>query len=127
MLVLDGGHNPDGVAKLVESAAELWGNKRIGVVYAAMKDKDYPSCIGALGKLGAAFYATTVPDMERALAAENMAAAARQARWRNEVIKSFENPLDAIAEASQYNDVVLVCGSLYFIGWVRSRARGTAR
>ena len=37
------------------------------------------------------------------------------------MIKFFVNPLDAIAEASQDNDVVLVCGSLYFVGWVRSR------
>ena len=120
--MLDGGHNPDGVVKLAESAAELWKNKRIGIVYAAMKDKDYPACIGALNKLGAAFYATTVPGVERALTAANIfaAAVASGMQWRGDV-QSFENPLDAIAEASQANDVVLVCGSLYFIGWVRSR------
>jgi len=127
LLVLDGGHNPDGVAKLVESATELWKNKKIGIIYAAMKDKDYPACIGALNKLEAAFHATTVPGVERSLTAANIAAVAQKMQWRTEV-QSFENPLDAIAEASQGNDVVLVCGSLYFIGWVRSRvARSGAR
>ena len=123
LVVLDGGHNPDGVAKLVESAAEIWGGKRIGIVYATMKDKDYPACIGSLSKLGTAFYATTVPGAERALTTKNVAIAACEAGWRSEVIKSFENPLDAISDASQDNDVVLVCGSLYFIGWVRSRIK----
>jgi dihydrofolate synthase/folylpolyglutamate synthase len=123
LVVLDGGHNPDGVAKLVDSAAELWAGKKIGVVYAAMKDKDYQACIGTLNKLGASFYPTTVPGMERALTAESNAAAARESLWRNEVIKPFENPLDAIAEASKDNDVVLACGSLYFIGWIRPRLK----
>ena len=117
LVVLDGGHNPDGVAKLAESVTELWGDKKIGVVYAAMKDKDYPACIKNLGKLGAAFYATAVPGTERSLAAEEAASAARKELVRG----AFENPLDAIAEASQDNDVVLVCGSLYFIGWARPR------
>ena len=120
LLVLDGGHNQDGVVKLVESAAELWRDKKIGIVYAAMKDKDYPACIKALNKLGAAFYAATVPGLERALTTANIVAVASEMHW-NSSVKSFENPLDAIAEASQDNDVVLVCGSLYFIGWIRSR------
>jgi len=127
MIVLDGGHNLDGIAKLVESFVELWGNKRIGLVYAAMKDKDYSACIGVLDKLGASLYATTVPGMERALKATDIAAAASEMKWRG-CIKSFENPLIAIAEASQNNDVVLVCGSLYLIGWVRPELkRLTAR
>ena len=120
LVVLDGGHNPDGVAKLVESATELWGEKKIAVVYAAMKDKDYPACVENLNKLEAAFYATTVPGMERSLPADGAANTAREMQWRTEV-KSFGNPLDAIAEASRDNDVVLICGSLYLIGWVRSR------
>jgi len=120
LLVLDGGHNPDGVAKLAESAVELWKGKKIGVVYAAMKDKDYPACIGAINKLKPEFYATTVPDVARALSVPEITAVASKMQWRSDV-KPFENPLEAIAEASNDNDVVLVCGSLYFIGWVRSR------
>ncbi|MCL2010259.1 MAG: bifunctional folylpolyglutamate synthase/dihydrofolate synthase [Synergistaceae bacterium] len=117
LVVLDGGHNPDGVAKLAESVTELWGDKKIGVVYAAMKDKDYPACIEILGKLGAAFYATAVPGAERSLTAEDAASAPRKELVRG----AFENPLAAIAEASRDNDVVLVCGSLYLIGWARPR------
>jgi len=86
-----------------------------------MKDKDYPACLSAINKLGAAFYATTVPEMERSLTAERLADAAMAAgTWRGNV-KAFANPLDAVAEASEENDVVLVCGSLYFIGWIRSK------
>jgi folylpolyglutamate synthase/dihydropteroate synthase len=43
--------------------------------------------------------------------------------WRNGAANAagFENPLDAVAAASKENDVVVVCGSLYLVGWVRSR------
>jgi dihydrofolate synthase/folylpolyglutamate synthase len=120
MIVLDGGHNVDGVKKLAASLAEIWGHKKMGIVYGAMKDKDYPSCLKILNGLGVAFYATCVPGMERSLSADNAAKAAGNMTWRNPVA-GFENPLDAITAASKENDVTIVCGSLYLIGWVRSR------
>jgi dihydrofolate synthase/folylpolyglutamate synthase len=120
LVVLDGGHNLDGVKKLAESVAELWGHKKIGVVYGVMKDKDYPECLDVLEELSAAFYATCVPGMERSLSSEGVAEAARRKHWRN-TVAAFANPLDAVAAASRENEVVVVCGSLYLIGWVRSR------
>jgi dihydrofolate synthase/folylpolyglutamate synthase len=137
LIVLDGGHNLDGVEKLALSLAEIWGNKKMGIVYGVMKDKDYPSCLKILNGLGAALYgaklygaklygaalyATCVPGMERSLSADKVAEAAKGMTWRNRVA-AFENPLEAVAAASKENDVTVVCGSLYLIGWVRSRLR----
>ncbi|MDR3231245.1 MAG: bifunctional folylpolyglutamate synthase/dihydrofolate synthase [Synergistaceae bacterium] len=125
-VVLDGGHNLDGVTKLVESLAELWGDRRIGLVYGVMKDKDYPACLeilnGLRGSNGEApsFCATQVPGMERSLAADVLAERARQMKWTG-AVEGYENPLDAIERASGENDVVVVCGSLYLIGWVRPK------
>jgi dihydrofolate synthase/folylpolyglutamate synthase len=119
LVVLDGGHNLDGIRKLAESVTELWGDKKLGVVYGVMKDKDYLECLDVLARLGAAFYGTCVPGMERSLSQEEVAEAARSKHWRN--VTGFENPLDAISAASQENEVVVVCGSLYLIGWVRSK------
>jgi dihydrofolate synthase/folylpolyglutamate synthase len=85
-----------------------------------MKDTDYPECLDVLAELDVSFYATCVPDMERSLSPEGVAEAARRRQWRNAVAE-FENPLDAIAAASRENEAVVVCGSLYLIGWVRPR------
>ncbi|MDR1730961.1 MAG: bifunctional folylpolyglutamate synthase/dihydrofolate synthase [Synergistaceae bacterium] len=127
ILVLDGGHNPDGVEKFAESLASLWGDKKIGIVYGVMKDKDYPACLGILNGLkekgsAPALYATCVPGMERSLKPGALAEYARQMSWRNEV-DAYDDPLDAIDRAREENDVVVVCGSLYLIGWVRPRLR----
>jgi dihydrofolate synthase/folylpolyglutamate synthase len=122
LIVLDGGHNRDGVSKLAESVYELWGRKgkKIGIVYGVMKDKDYPSCLSILNGLGASFYAACVPGMERSLTASALAEASRRLEWAN-AVDAFENPLDAVERASEENDVVLICGSLYLVGWIRPR------
>jgi dihydrofolate synthase/folylpolyglutamate synthase len=122
LIVLDGGHNRDGVTKLAGSVRGLWGGqgKKIGVVYGAMKDKDYPSCLNILNGLDVSFYATCVPGMERSLTAAALAGEARRLTWRG-AAEPFENPLDAVKRATAENDVVLVCGSLYLIGWIRPR------
>ena len=70
--------------------------------------------------LDAAFYGTCVPGMERSLSPEGVMNAAGRRQWRN-TVEGFEDPLDAIAAASRENEVVVVCGSLYLIGWVRPR------
>ncbi|GHS93849.1 bifunctional folylpolyglutamate synthase/dihydrofolate synthase [Synergistales bacterium] len=129
MLVLDGGHNTDGVTKLSESAKDLWGDKKIGVVYGVMKDKDYPACLETLNGISKnmSFYPTCVPGMERSLKAQALAEAASKFVWRNKTdgrLNAFDNPTDAIARAldkTEDNDVVLVCGSLYLIGHVRGK------
>jgi dihydrofolate synthase/folylpolyglutamate synthase len=122
LIVLDGGHNRDGVSKLAESVRELWGEKgkRIGIVYGVMKDKDYPACLNILNGLGASFYAACVPGMERSLTASALAEEARRLKWAN-AVEAFESPLDAVERASGENDIVLLCGSLYLIGWIRPR------
>ncbi len=122
MIVLDGGHNLDGVTKLAESLSELWGNKKIGIVYGVMKDKDYAGCLRTLNGLTPAFYATCVPGMERSLPPDLLADCTRSMTWRNPV-SSFADPLEALDAAVAENDVTVVCGSLYLIGHIRPRIR----
>ena len=126
IVVLDGGHNPDGVAKLTESVGEIWKNERIGIVYGVMRDKDYPECLRLLKGLKSSLYATSVPGMERSLPAGELAVFANSMGWKNEV-PGYDDPFDAVEAASLHNDVVLVCGSLYLIGWIRPFLTGNRR
>ncbi|MBR1486978.1 MAG: bifunctional folylpolyglutamate synthase/dihydrofolate synthase [Synergistaceae bacterium] len=136
LIILDGGHNYDGVKKLCESVKNLWPdivkNKKLGVVYAAMRDKNYLGCLELISKeLKPAFYATTVPGMSRALAPDELLNAAKneEFEWLNkfDIIQkinpeSFENPLNAIKKALSENEAVLICGSLYLVGWLKRNA-----
>lgn len=145
LIILDGGHNRDGVEKLVQSVSELFlaanfeedgehgkrckterinFSRRIGVIYAAMRDKDYQGCLAVLNTLkNAAFYATAAPGIARSLPENDMFEAAKKFSWRNDKnLKAFKSPLDAVNHAiDDKNEVILICGSLYLIGWIRPR------
>lgn len=122
LVALDGGHNRDGVEKLVRSVAELWPGEKMGVVYAAMRDKEYEACLSLLSGLKPALYVTEVPGMARCLSAGELREAAKSFSWRGEP-RAFASPLEAVQAALDENDGVLVCGSLYLIGWIRPRLR----
>lgn len=123
LVVLDGGHNEDGVRKLVESVRELWPGRRVGIVYAAMRDKEYGACLSLLQGLSPALYVTAVPGLSRSLEPAGLLKAAEGFSWRNAPCP-FDSPLDAVEAATAENEVVLVCGSLYLIGWIRPRLQG---
>ena len=120
LIVLDGGHNLDGVKKLCASVRELWPERKFAVVYAAMKDKDYAGCLGVLsGVLGPKLYAACVPGMARSASPEEILRAAEKFSWGNQP-EGFTSPGEAIRRAvDDGNESVLVCGSLYMIGWVK--------
>jgi len=118
-LVLDGGHNPDGIRRLAESLTAIYGEKRVTIVYACMKDKDYPECISLLRKAGARLVCTTVPGSERAASPETLAETAETKGWIPSSVKAVSDPLDAVRFSESFNEGTVCCGSLYFIGFLR--------
>ena len=120
LIILDGGHNYDGVKKLCESVKTLWPGKKFAVVYAAMKDKDYSGCLELLSEnLKPSLYTATVPGMARAAKPEELLQAAENFKWAN-LPEGFNLPVDAVKKAlSDNNDGVIICGSLYLIGYVK--------
>ncbi len=121
-VILDGGHNFDGVANLCKSVNELWPDESVGVVYAAMRDKDYSGCLGLLSKeLHPKLYITTIPEMARAAKPDELLSAAKGLAWKN-TPEGFSLPEDALNRAvHDENNVVLVCGSLYLVGYIRGK------
>jgi len=120
-LVLDGGHNPGGVEKLTESLAAVYGGEKIGVVYGCMKDKAYPECLALLRKVCSRLYCVEVPENPRSARPELLAKAASDFGWSPEEISVLHDPLEGIRTARLSNEVVVCCGSLYLIGYVKSR------
>lgn len=126
-VVLDGGHNYDGVANLCRSVRELWAGKNIGVVYAAMRDKDYSGCMGLLSsELGPKLYVTTIPGMARAAKPDELMRASRDFVWRNQP-EGYAFPEEAVKKAvNDGNELVIVCGSLYLVGYIRGKLLGAS-
>ena len=122
LVILDGGHNFDGVRKLVQSLRDIYPHKNLGVIYAAMRDKDFRGCLELLSEnLNPSIYFTTVPDMKRALTPDELLKAGKDFNWRNNP-QAFILPEDALNQSlNDKNDVNIICGSLYLIGNVREK------
>lgn len=114
-LIIDGGHNIDGIKALKQSLLSL--EKPIVLVIAMMEDKSYEECICEILPIADAVFATEI-DMMRCLAAEEIS----RIGFDNGV-KTFvvNEPIQAVKQAlERYKDsVVCVCGSLYLAGEVK--------
>lgn len=114
-LVIDGGHNPDGIRALKRSLAA--DGRPVILVAAMMEDKSYAECAAELSECAEYFIATEL-DMPRCLKAERL-------------LECSSAPGEAIAEPSEAvkkalsmaggKKLVCVCGSLYLAGEIRSK------
>ena len=118
LILMDGGHNEDGIAKLVKSVNKIFKfSSKIAVVYAAMRDKDLSGCLSHINKLNASMFLTEVPENKRSASIQELESIAGKFNWKE--ILYFKEPLDALNAAKIDNDLVIICGSLYFIGYIR--------
>jgi dihydrofolate synthase/folylpolyglutamate synthase len=131
-ILLDGAHNPAGAAALAVALDDLrpfLDDGPVTLVTATMADKDVDGVIAALVRseaLDGATVVTTSLDVARALPAAELAA-----RWRTGVVwgERVSRPRQVIAEprpdaaleqALGRPGPVVVAGSLYLVGEVRS-------
>jgi dihydrofolate synthase/folylpolyglutamate synthase len=129
-VVLDGAHNPAGVAVLVAALDEMAPELPPGpatLLLGVLRDKEVDEMVRLLAGCdllrGACLVATTVPGSERALPAKDLASAwGRAGGWAAEVRDDADAGLDrALALAAASGAPLVVAGSLYLVGHVRAR------
>lgn len=112
-LILDGGHNPDGIRALISSLKAL--NKPVHFVVAMMQDKDTEDVCRQINDFAKSVTVTEV-NMPRCESAEKLAEIFGDAYIEKNSIKAVEKVLLDAKE----NELVCVCGSLYLAGEIRS-------
>lgn len=117
LMMLDGAHNPHGIAALAETLRRLLRGGRITAVMGMLGDKDTASCVRLLAPmLNAAI--CCAPDNPRALAPERLAAALREAGVEASAVPAPQAALKrAICVAG--DGPLLVCGSFYLCSVLR--------
>ena len=119
-ILLDGAHNPQGVAALAESIPHLCGGRTPVLLTGMLRDKDVAAVAGILRPLVQAVFCCT-PDNPRALAAEDLAAVYRPLEAA--VIDPPEAAFDAAwAQARTHGCPLIVGGSFYVSGALRAKA-----
>ena len=118
-VILDGAHNEEGVATLIDEMRRRLGGKKAKVVFAAMADKDWRLMLSKLSDIASAIVLSRVP-MERSADPAAMAAALGSTSAIPMTVADDARAavLDAITGAAP-DETVLITGSLYFLGEVR--------
>ena len=115
LVVVDGAHNPDGIAALCGSIDALLGGRSIVGIIGMLRDKAYES---ALSEIVPRFdmVLTVTPDSPRALGAKELAVCAEQFAREDVTVKPVDSLKKAASIALDMTDeasAVVVCGSLY--------------
>lgn len=114
-ILLDGAHNPDGAGALSDFLKRCADGRRIVLVCAVMKDKDYLGVCARLAPLAEMAVAVGMPEYPRALAASEL-----KNTFEKQGLKAYEaSELRKGLELAMRLDndaLILVCGSLYLVG-----------
>ena len=114
-LVVDGGHNIDGIKALKKSLVAL--NKDIILVTAMMEDKSCAECMAEICT-AAKYVITTEIQMPRCMKSEELC------KLVSVDCESIKNPHKAVEKAismAKEDKIVCVCGSLYLAGEIRRK------
>jgi dihydrofolate synthase / folylpolyglutamate synthase len=128
LTVLDGAHNPDAVAALIESLPEvLPAGVPVALVLGVLEDKDAAAMLAPLLEISERAW-FTAPPSSRALSPAALQSLARQLGFQEAC--SEPDPARALAEARswarQRGGVVLATGSVYLVGDLLGRLGGSS-
>lgn len=117
-VLLDGAHNYAGIMALRQALQEEYTYRRLIVVLGIMADKDLRGMFLRLAPLADRIILTR-PKYERAAEPESLRALAGEFAERTELIRPVGEALERAIGLATSEDLVLVTGSLYFIGEVK--------
>lgn len=119
LIILDGGHNIDGINQFVNTVKEYFQDKKIKLFFGILKDKNPDEVLELILPISKEIY-TLTPFNPRALKARELADLIKKhSNIRVRPLESYEEILPIIKNTAQ-DEVIAFVGSLYMIGSVRT-------
>lgn len=112
-IVLDAAHNPAAVVAFAEYVEEVWPGG-VPLVFAALRDKDVPGMLRALGSSATAIFCPPLAS-PRALPPAALLAEVRDVRPDLRAVET-PSPAAALDAAWRQGDVIGAAGSTYLVG-----------
>ncbi|HCC00019.1 MAG TPA: bifunctional folylpolyglutamate synthase/dihydrofolate synthase, partial [Ruminococcaceae bacterium] len=119
LVLVDGAHNPAGISALADSIKRFFPNQPITVIMGILADKDYAICIQQIASLSSHFIALE-PQNPRALALDDIRKIAEKYAKHTIACKTYQDALDKAYFLTRKNGAILICGSLYLAGPMRT-------
>ena len=118
-VLLDGSHNKESIAALLESLKNFDYDKLI-VGFSILKDKDHKDIIKEIASLADKMIITFIHDNPRALDTDEIKEEANE--FVSDIVVKEDNKeaYDVSLKEAKEKDLVLWCGSLYLIGKILS-------
>jgi len=122
LIILDGGHNPDGAYALAAALQELLPGQRFTAVCGMMADKNVAEFLQAMRPV-VGEWITCRPQNPRAMPAEELAALVQTSGQKVTAAGGAEDALRLLNQMGlpAEDRPVLICGSFYLAGEVRGR------
>jgi len=130
-LILDSAHNPAGIQVLIDAVKDYYpdpaysvnksNNKRVTIVFAVSKDKDWQTMVSLLSKIASTFIFTSYKG-ERSAKPHIMVDYLKSSCVPLPDIEVFESPAMAVKRAidiTPANGVIIVTGSIFLIGEIK--------
>lgn len=118
LVILDGAHHPAAVRALRVALGPLLHETPVTVLFTALRDKDIAAMAREVEAMASSVILTTAPGTPRAVPpndlAEYFGEGARVVR-----VDDPAEALEVALQATRREGVLLVCGSLYLVGFVR--------
>jgi dihydrofolate synthase/folylpolyglutamate synthase len=117
-LLVDGAHNPAGIAALCRALETNFSYRRLILVFGVLRDKDYSAMLKRM-KPAAYRLILTRPASERAMPPRELL---EKALKDSDSVSVREDPRDALREAFRLagkKDIICVAGSLYLVGEIK--------
>lgn len=124
LFLLDGAHNPSGIAALCRSLRHDFPRRRLMLIFAALADKD---CKRMLQKIVPLADTTFLPALrsERAVAPGALARIVESLGGRAVVVRSPDEAADMALSQVGEDDMICAAGSLYLAGEIKQTFQQT--
>ncbi len=126
LTILDCAHNEEGIKKLIENIKSMFPTKKIAIVLAILRDKNYQLMIELIGELGDSLYIAQ-NSSERAATIEEQTAVATELGLKFKSFNSIKTALDTAIKESKAEDIVIVAGSIFTVAEVLADLKMTGK
>ncbi|MEP6748041.1 MAG: folylpolyglutamate synthase/dihydrofolate synthase family protein [Bacteroidota bacterium] len=115
MVVLDVGHNEDGIKQIAEQI-EVTDHENLHIIIGLVKDKEADKILALLPKL--ATYYFTKAQIPRALPEDQLAEAGKMMGLNGHFYTDINTALKEAMAHAKKQDLIVVCGSVFVVGEV---------
>lgn len=122
LIMLDGAHNEQGIQNLTMSLNSIFDEQTrqdLVFIYTSMADKEYEKSLFYLAGCGGNIVLTAVPGNNRCASTMELHRSALRYKWSGDP-ETIEDPVQAVIWARERFPIVIICGSLYLVGYIKT-------